>query len=131
MANPPHLFGADGRLDKVMPHIRPWSVDVVDKVGSDPPLVLCRVLLAEDLGPRSLHAVGPRRGVGVTAPAMEFGADEIAEPVASQAGCRRWLEMVRSTGGCVESIHLIGRSSVIDQGGSEILSRYHLREEAA
>ncbi len=67
----------------------------------------------------------------MTGPAMEFGADEIAEPVASQAGCRRWLEMVRSTGGCVESIHLIGCSSVIDQGGSEILSRYHLREEAA
>ena len=36
MANPPHLFRADGRLDKLMPHIRPWSVDVVDKVGSDP-----------------------------------------------------------------------------------------------
>ena len=67
----------------------------------------------------------------MTAPAMEFGADEIAEPVASQASCRRWLEMVGSTGGCVESIHLIGRSSVIDQGGSEILSRYHLREEGA
>ncbi len=67
----------------------------------------------------------------MTAPGMEFGADEIAEPVASQAGCRRWLEMVRSTGGCVDPIHLIGRSSVIDGGGSEILSRYHLREEAA
>ena len=36
MANPPHLFRADGRLDKLMPHIRPWSVDVVDKIGSDP-----------------------------------------------------------------------------------------------
>jgi hypothetical protein len=51
VANPPHLFRADGRLDKLVPHIRPWSVDVVDKVGSDPPLVLCRGLLAEDWAP--------------------------------------------------------------------------------
>ena len=39
----------------------------------------------------------------MTAPAMEFSADQIAElvAVASQPGCRRWPEMVRSTGGCV------------------------------
>ena len=71
MANPPHLFRADGRLDKLMPHIRPWSVDVVDKVGSDPPLVLCRGLLAEDLAPQPARCRpkkrcrGDRPGYGV------------------------------------------------------------------
>jgi hypothetical protein len=34
MANPPQLFRADG-LDERLPHIRPWSVGVVDKTGSD------------------------------------------------------------------------------------------------
>lgn len=67
----------------------------------------------------------------MTAPAMEFSADEIAEPVASQPGCRRWLDMLRSSGGCADRIHHIGRPSLIDQAGSEILSRRHLREEAA
>jgi hypothetical protein len=36
MANPPHLFTADGRLDDRVLYIRPWSVGVVDKIGSDP-----------------------------------------------------------------------------------------------
>jgi hypothetical protein len=36
MANPPHLFTADGRLDDRVLHIRLWSVGVVDKIGSDP-----------------------------------------------------------------------------------------------
>ncbi len=36
MANPLHLFRADGRLDEPVLHIRPWSVGVVDKTGSDP-----------------------------------------------------------------------------------------------
>jgi hypothetical protein len=36
MANPPpHLFTTDGRLDGGC-CIRPWSVGVVDKIGSDP-----------------------------------------------------------------------------------------------
>ncbi len=36
MANPPHLFRADERLDVRVLHIQPWSVGVVDKIGSDP-----------------------------------------------------------------------------------------------
>ena len=36
MANPLHLFRADGRLDERVLHIGPWSVGVVDKTGSDP-----------------------------------------------------------------------------------------------
>ena len=36
MANPPHLFRVDGRLDELVLHIRPWSDDVVDKLGFDP-----------------------------------------------------------------------------------------------
>jgi hypothetical protein len=35
MANPPLLLTADGRLDGLMPYIRPRSVGVVDKIGSD------------------------------------------------------------------------------------------------
>ncbi len=34
MTNPLHLFRADGRLDERVLHIRPWSVGVVDKIGS-------------------------------------------------------------------------------------------------
>jgi hypothetical protein len=34
MANPPHLFRVDGRLDDPVPYIAPWSVGVLDKVGS-------------------------------------------------------------------------------------------------
>ena len=34
MANPPHLFRVDGRLDELVLHIRPWSDDVVDKLGT-------------------------------------------------------------------------------------------------
>ena len=36
MANPPHLFRVDGRLDELVLRIRPWSDDVVDKLGFDP-----------------------------------------------------------------------------------------------
>ena len=36
MANPPHLFRVDRRLDELVLHIRPWSDDVVDKLGFDP-----------------------------------------------------------------------------------------------
>ena len=42
MANPPHLFRVDRRLDELVLHIRPWSDDVVDKLGFDPQLVLCQ-----------------------------------------------------------------------------------------
>ena len=43
MANPPYLLRADGRLDERVVHIRPWSVGVVDTIGSAPPLDLCRM----------------------------------------------------------------------------------------
>jgi hypothetical protein len=33
MANPPHLFRLDGRLDELVLHVCPWSDDVVDKLG--------------------------------------------------------------------------------------------------
>ena len=36
MANPPHLFRVDARLELLVLHIRPWSDDVVDKLGFDP-----------------------------------------------------------------------------------------------
>jgi hypothetical protein len=36
MANPPQLFRVDGRLDELALRIRPWSDDVVDKLGFDP-----------------------------------------------------------------------------------------------
>ena len=36
MANPPYLLRADGRLDERVVHIRPWSVGVVDTIGSAP-----------------------------------------------------------------------------------------------
>ena len=36
MANPPHLFGADGRLDERVLQTGPWSVGVVDKIGPGP-----------------------------------------------------------------------------------------------
>ena len=36
MANPPHLFRVDRRLDELVLRIRPWSDDVVDKLGFDP-----------------------------------------------------------------------------------------------
>jgi hypothetical protein len=36
MANPQHLFRVDARLKLLVLHIRPWSDQVVDKLGFDP-----------------------------------------------------------------------------------------------
>jgi hypothetical protein len=36
MANRPQLFKVDSRLDERVLRIRPWSDDVVDKLGFDP-----------------------------------------------------------------------------------------------
>jgi hypothetical protein len=130
MTNPPHRFGADGRLDERVLHIRPcqsaWSTRSVRAAAR----------LVEDfslgvLGPPQLARSQPRRGVSMTAPAMEFSADEIAElvAVASQPGYRRWLEMVRSTGGCVDLMHLIGCSSLIDQASGETLGSYRTADK--
>jgi hypothetical protein len=61
MANPPHLFRPDWRLDEQVPHIRPWLVGVVDKIGSEPPSSYFEDFCLGILGaPRSLHAVGER-----------------------------------------------------------------------
>ena len=35
MANPTNLFGPEGRLDELVLHVRPWSDDVLDKLGFD------------------------------------------------------------------------------------------------
>jgi hypothetical protein len=58
MANPAHLFRVDGRLDELVVRIRPWSDDVVDKLGFDP-----RSSYVEDfwLGPLD-HVVAPPVG---------------------------------------------------------------------
>jgi hypothetical protein len=90
---------------------------VVDKIGSDPRSSYIEDFWLGVLGPPQPARSQTRRGVSMTAPAMEFSADEIAEFVAvgSQLGYWRWLEMVRSIDGCVCPIHLIGRPSLIDQ----------------
>lgn len=51
MANPPHLFGADGRLNEQVLQSGPWSVGVVDKIGPGP-----RSSYVEDF---SLRILGP------------------------------------------------------------------------
>ena len=56
MANPPHLFRVDRRLDELVLHIRPWSDDVVDKLGFDPRSPYVKGLLAGDLQP--VHGMG-------------------------------------------------------------------------
>jgi hypothetical protein len=63
--------------------------------------------------------------------AREFTAEEIAElvAVAGQPGYWRWREMVRSTGGCADPIHLAGASSIIDRASGEILRRYSTADE--
>ena len=62
MANPPHLFSAGWRLDELVPHIRPWSVGLVDKIGSDPSSSSVEAFSLGMLGvARSLHAVGQEK----------------------------------------------------------------------
>jgi len=67
----------------------------------------------------------------MTSPAWEFTADELADlvAVARRPGYRRWREMVRSTGGCADPIHLAGASSMIDAASGEILHRYDTADE--
>jgi hypothetical protein len=35
MANPPNLFGSDGRLDELVLHVCPWPDEVLDKLDFD------------------------------------------------------------------------------------------------
>jgi hypothetical protein len=67
----------------------------------------------------------------MTSPAWEFTADELADlvAVARRPGYRRWREMVRSTGGCADPIHLAGASRIIDAASGEILHRYDTADE--
>jgi hypothetical protein len=60
-----------------------------------------------------------------------FSSEEIADliAVAGQPGYWRWMQMVRSTGGCADPIHLIGESSLIDQTSGEILGSYRTADE--
>jgi hypothetical protein len=72
----------------------------------------------------------------MTARAMEFKADEIAELVAvvSQPGYRRGIEMIRSTGGCADPTPpgeaICARTIAHDLAKNRSICR-HFREEAA
>jgi hypothetical protein len=63
MAHPPHLFRADGRLDELVPHIRLWSVDMVDKIGSDPRSAYAEDFSLRNWAPVACTLVGDERGV--------------------------------------------------------------------
>jgi hypothetical protein len=67
----------------------------------------------------------------MTGAAVGFSPEEIAElvAVASEPGYWRWQEMVRSTGGCADPIHLTGQSRVVDPRSGEILHSYSTVEE--
>lgn len=62
---------------------------------------------------------------------ISLSHEEIAElvTVASRPGYRRWREMVRSTGGCADPIHLTGTSSILDPSTGEILRSYDTIDE--
>jgi hypothetical protein len=54
MANPRHLFRVDRRLDERVLHIRPWSDDLVDKLGFDPRSSYVEDFWLGILGPSSM-----------------------------------------------------------------------------
>jgi len=60
-----------------------------------------------------------------------FSDEELAElvAVARQPGYQRWRQMVHSTGGCADPIHLVGESSLIDPASGEILHHYRTADE--
>ncbi|MBO0729267.1 MAG: zinc finger-like domain-containing protein [Acidimicrobiaceae bacterium] len=60
-----------------------------------------------------------------------FTDDELADlvAVAGQPGYGRWREMVRSTGGCADPIHLTGESALIDRAAGEVLHSYRTADE--
>ena len=63
--------------------------------------------------------------------AFGFTDEDLAEllAVAQKPGYDRWREMVRSTGGCADPIHLVGESTLIDPTSGEILHHYTTAEE--
>lgn len=66
-------------------------------------------------------------------PRGDFTDDEIAALVeaAADPGFDRWREMIRSTGGCAEPIHLHGQSEIIDPTTGEVLVDYDTDKEPA
>ena len=60
-----------------------------------------------------------------------FSDEELAElvAVARRPGYDRWRQMVRSTGGCADPIHLVGESTLIDSTSGEILHHYDTVDE--
>ena len=67
MANPAHLFRVDGRLDELVVRIRPWSDDVVDKLGFDPRSSYVEDFWLPTLSPSSMYEV-PMANAAKTAP---------------------------------------------------------------
>jgi hypothetical protein len=67
----------------------------------------------------------------MTGSAVKLSAEDIAElvAVASQPAYWRWREMVRSTGGCADPIHLSGRSGLVHTASGEILHTYDTVDE--
>ncbi|HZT64152.1 MAG TPA: replication initiator [Acidimicrobiales bacterium] len=61
----------------------------------------------------------------------DFTEEEIAVLVeaAADPGFGRWREMIRSTGGCADPIHLHGRSEIIDPATGEVLLDYDTDKE--
>jgi hypothetical protein len=64
-------------------------------------------------------------------PNRDFTDEEITVLVeaAADPGFARWREMIRSTGGCADPIHLHGRSEIIDPATGEVLLNYDTDKE--
>jgi hypothetical protein len=64
-------------------------------------------------------------------PERDFTDEEIAGLVeaAADPGFGRWREMIRSTGGCADPIHLHGRSEIVDPATGEVLLDYDTDKE--
>lgn len=64
-------------------------------------------------------------------PSRDFTDEEITALVeaAADPAFGRWREMIRSTGGCADPIHLHGRSEIIDPATGEVLLDYDTDKE--
>lgn len=64
-------------------------------------------------------------------PSRDFTDEEITALVeaAADPGFGRWREMIRSTGGCADPIHLYGRSQIIEPASGEVLLDYDTDNE--
>ena len=70
---------------------------------------------------------------GPVSPELHFTEEEVTALVeaATDPGFGRWREMIRSTGGCADPIHLHGRSEIIDPATGEVLLDYDTDKEPA